>query len=580
LPLLPPTVIGPISVCNSSVRVQGQNVGSTVQLFQTGNPAPIGGGVATLSDQVFGLNGGIQLAAGQSVTATQTQSGSTSPPSPSPVQVQSRPPSVGAVACATHVYQCGQSLSLLGMVPGATAQVTVAGSSRGQGTSADGTVQINLSEPTQPSDTLMVTQTACGVSGPPLALPQPDNPPVTPQGQLAGPALSGPLYACQNEFEIGGVVDGALVTLTETPGSSTSILFPLPSGLLTATNPLVAGGSVSVTQTMEAGCQIGGAVSSPIQVSPTAPVPPPTVAGPLCAGSVVVLLGNLIPGAQVEIFESGVSLGTGTCSAPAQYFSIPALAKKKEITATQSLCSVVSAVSNQVKVGKAVALGKPAVQKKLFQCGSIVQVSNLQPGAIVYVYSTQLGAPIGIAPVIAPEMNVQVAPLLATGDQIYATQIGCGEISHKSAAITVQPLPNQGAPSIVAPVGSGSSSVLVQNLVAGSRVDVYVNNVFRGTATATGPAVEVQLSPPLLNVGDQVSVIAATCEGTQTGITVTVTGCQCTQVGKAPLQGGQFLYTFNCMTPGGTVETVQVTASDDNDALQMAELGCDQQYGA
>jgi hypothetical protein len=90
MPLLPPAVIGPLSECSSRVRVQGQLIGATVDLFA--NLVHVGSGVATWSDQVFPLGGGVTLAPGSNVTATQSQSGSVSPPSPAPVTVQKKPP--------------------------------------------------------------------------------------------------------------------------------------------------------------------------------------------------------------------------------------------------------------------------------------------------------------------------------------------------------------------------------------------------------------------------------------------------------------------------------------------------------
>src|SRR5437870_10477161 len=88
--LLPPAVVGPLSECSSRVRIQGQLIGATVDLFSNG--AHVGSGVATWTDQVFPLAAGKTLAPGAAVTATQTLSGSTSPASPSPVLVQKKPP--------------------------------------------------------------------------------------------------------------------------------------------------------------------------------------------------------------------------------------------------------------------------------------------------------------------------------------------------------------------------------------------------------------------------------------------------------------------------------------------------------
>ena len=75
--LLPPVVVGPISECSSSIRVQGQLVGATVNLFSNGNN--VGSGVATWADQVFPLKGGVTLTPGANISATQTSDGQTSP---------------------------------------------------------------------------------------------------------------------------------------------------------------------------------------------------------------------------------------------------------------------------------------------------------------------------------------------------------------------------------------------------------------------------------------------------------------------------------------------------------------------
>jgi hypothetical protein len=580
LALLPPTVSGPISVFNSSVRVRGQNIGATVALFVSGNPSAIGGGTASWSSQVFPLNKGIQLTSGQTITATQSQNGETSPPSPSGVAVQPRSATVGAVDCQTHIYQCGQSLFFVGLIPGASVQVSVGGTVRGRGVSADGTLLVNLSAPTLPGDMLTVSQTVGGITGPALTLAQPDVPPLTAQGQLAAPTLAGPVYACQTAFPISNIVAGALVTLTQTGGATTSSLFPNPTGMIVAP-ALVPGGSVTVQQTMLTGCQFGGALSSPLAVTPTAPVPSPTIAGPLYNGGQYVQLSNLIPGAQIEIFQEGESLGTATSFAPTQFFAVPALSHKKIVQATQQLCSNVSALSAGVKVGKAPALGKPAVEKPLVQCGAGVGVSNLQPGAVVYVYSTLLNAPIGIAQATGSEMDIQVAPLLNPADSIYARQQVGEQISNASKSVPVAGLPNQGTPGIMTPVLASSQSVTVGNVIAGSRVDVFVNNVFRGSATATSQSVDISLSPPPLNLGDQLSVTETTCEGTTPAPrNVTVTGCQCTQASKVPTSTpGTFLYTFNCTNTAGTTQPVQLQGTDDTSALLQAELLCGEEYG-
>jgi hypothetical protein len=507
--LLPPAVIGPLSECSSSVRVQGQLIGATVRLVANG--VPVGSGVATWTDQVFPLAGGAALAPGANVTATQSLAGVTSPPSPQPVIVQKKPPTIGHVGLKTHVYACGQCLWLDGMVPGATVEVTAGGAPRGSGTAADGSARISLSAPTLASDTLVATQTACGIAGLPTPLPAPDPLPGE-KGQLAPPTVEAPLRACQRAVTVSNVIDGARVILQETltPGFTEQACFDLPT-LWFPVPPLKAGASVSAVQTMP-GCHLKSPPSASVPVGPATPVPVPVVVPPLCAGSVSVRVDGLLPGSPVEIFEGSTSLGTGSAPASTFDFPVPPLSANATITARQELCSNWSAPSAGVKVNpKPASLPTPAVMSPLYECGAAVHVSNLHPGSSVYVYSVQLGGPIGYAAVYATQADVLVAPQLIKGDHVYAVQHGCGLVSSQSAAVLVQPLGKPGPPEIVSPVEDCMKSVTVADVIPGAHVDVYVNGAWRGSAVTTAATVEVPILFGPLHVGDQVRARQIIC---------------------------------------------------------------------
>jgi hypothetical protein len=510
MPLLPPAVIGPLSECSSRVRVQGQLIGATVDIFSNG--AHVATGTATWTDQIFPLLPGKTFPPGALVTATQKQAGSTSPPSPSPVMVQKKPPVVGSVTSKTHIYVCGHCLWLDGMVPGAKVGVSVAGVVRGSGIADDGSARIGLSVPTASGDVLVARQEACGTPGSPTHLPKPDQLPGN-KRQLAPPTVEGPLRACQRAVTVSQVVDGAQVTLTETPtsGFSETGCFDL-SSLWFATPPLTLGDSVSALQQMP-GCEIKSAASPPVVVGPSTPVPIPGVAPPLCAGGVSVRLTGLLPGSAVEIFQNGISLGTGSAPSAAFDFPVPPLTANATVTARQELCTNWSAHSSPaVKVNPDPgSLPTPVVASPLFECGAAVHVSDLHPGAMVMVFSTLLGAPIGSAFVFSTEADITVAPLLIKGDKIWAEQKGCGLVSSKSALIPVQPLTKPGLLDVVQPVETCMKSVTVANVIPGAHVDVYVNNDWRGSAIATAPTVEVTILFGPLKVGDEVAARQIIC---------------------------------------------------------------------
>jgi hypothetical protein len=509
MPLLPPAVVGPLSECSSRVRVQGQLIGATVDVYSNG--AHVASGTATWPDQVFSLFPGKMLAPGANVTATQTVSGVTSPKSPSPVIVQKRPPTVGNVTSKTHIYVCGQCLWLDGMVPGAHVEVSVGGVVRGSGIADDGSARIHLSTPTRAADTLVAQQTACGIPGSPTNLPKPDMLPGN-KRELAPPTVVGPLRACQRAVTVKTVVEGAQVVVTEAlvSGFTETACFDL-SELWFPTPPLTLGDNVTAIQQM-VGCEIKSAPSASVHVDPSTPVPVPTVVPPLCAGGVSVNLTGLLPGSPVEIFQNGTSLGTGSAPAATFNFPVPPLAANAMITARQELCTNWSAPSAGIKVDpQPPSMPTPVVASPVFECGAAVHVSNLHSDATVYVFSTLLGAPIGSAPVYTTQADVTVAPLLIKGDHIYAEQRGCGLVSSKSVAVPIQAAPKPGIPSVLQPVESCMKSVTVGNVVAGAHVDVYVNGGWRGSAIATAATVEVPILFGPLHVEDGVTARQMIC---------------------------------------------------------------------
>lgn len=176
MPLLAPRVIGPLSECSSSIRVQGQVTGATVDIFSNGTH--VAGGIATYFDQTFSLSPGVSLTAGANITATQTMGTDVSPPSQEAVQVQARPTFVGYVGFKSHLYVCGQCLWLDGLLPGANVEVRVGGVVRGSGTAPDGNARIFLSSPILAGEILEAQQTACGITGLLTPGPIPDNLPI------------------------------------------------------------------------------------------------------------------------------------------------------------------------------------------------------------------------------------------------------------------------------------------------------------------------------------------------------------------------------------------------------------------
>ena len=484
MPLLSPRVIAPLSECSSSVRVEGQITGAQVELFMSGHAGSIGGGTATWSDQVYPLNGGVTLVPGQMVQARQSLMGEMSPLGPG-VSVQKKPPTIGAVAFQSHLYQCGRCAWLVGAVPGAKVDLTVGGNPRGSTISADGNARTGLSQQLNLGQVLVAQQTACGMIGPATNGPPADPVPAGPKRTLPPPVLPGPLKQCDPAVLVTNVFEGATVTINRSAGPTESACFDATGLWFILSKPLVLNETVTAQQDYPL-CEVFGTPTAPVKVGSIKPVAPPVVWPPLCADQMSVTVRDYKAGALIEIFQSGVSLGRGQApDQPSFDFPVPPLTGGDVVTATQTLCGIASVPSNGVVVDTApMALPTPQVPGPLFECGSVVRVQNLHVGARVTVFSTLLGAEIGEQQAFDTIVDVPVAPLLIKGDHIFAVQIGCGLTSPCSAPPQlVQPEPSLNPPQVVPPLDDCMSVVPVSLVVPGAFVDVYVNNANAGATT-------------------------------------------------------------------------------------------------
>jgi outer membrane protein assembly factor BamB len=510
MPLLPPRVVGPLSECSSSVRVEGQITGATVELFITGQAGSIGGGVADWSDQDFSFNANVTLISGHTVQARQKLGPQTSALGPG-ISVQKKPPTVGTVAFQSHLYQCARCVWLVGAVPGAKVDLTVGNTPRGSTVSSDGNARINLTQALGPSDILTARQTACGMPGAPINGPHPDPVPAGPERDLPSPTLPGPLKQCDPAVLVTNVFEGATVTIKRSAGPTESACFDATGLWFVLSKPLVLNETVTAQQDYTS-CKVLGRPTSPVKVGSTAPVLPPVVVGPLCAGQNSVTLTDYVPGARIEIFQSGMSLGVGQAPEQASFdFPVAPLTGGDTVTARQMLCGISSVDSNAVPVDPAPAsMPTPKVPGPLYECASVVRVENVHIGARVYVVSKLLGAEIGDMQAFATTVDVPVAPLLIASDQIHAMQIGCGHTSHASAPQPVKHAPALNPPQVVPPLDDCMTSVPVNQVVPGAQVDVYINNAWRGTAATGGASVDVPISGRL-QVKDSVQARQRLC---------------------------------------------------------------------
>jgi hypothetical protein len=503
--LLPPEVVGPISVWNTGVRVRGQLVGATVSV-RCGAHTVVSPTTATSSDEVFPLDAGAHLLAGKLVAATQDAGaahGGPSAPSQNTVPVQAGPAHLGRVQFESAVYQCGGAVELGGAVPGATVHVGVMSGGtfheRGKAVSADGSAGVFLSHGTGASETLVANQTHGQLKGHDTPAP----PTVATTKAVPAPRLPGPLLPCQRAITIAGIIPGAIVTVQRSSdGSSVTGFLVATEDQFPLDSPLVAGETLTVTQGLIEPC---GWTSPPVtgMVGPVGRPPAPGLAGGYACASGAVVATNLVPGAVLRLLRDGMGdavLGDLAVYAPTMRVALPPGPYEGPlITAVQSLCGRWSAPSNGVRLYPGVDADTLAVQPPLFACGGAVVVTGCQPGSLVEVWSAEHGQ-IGRSYLDVDtdhliETTIAVAPLLTGGDAIHAHMSGCNAVQD-SAPVKVGVAPEKiGAPTI-ADVLVGATSVRVQNVVPGSYVEVFVDGIARASAWSGATALTVSVIGP------------------------------------------------------------------------------------
>ena len=507
--LLSPTVVTPLSECSRQVRVQNQLTGSTVRIYADGTQ--VGHGTATSADQVFDLDPSASLAPGAKVTATQSVGSDDSLHSPLPVTVQKKPPVIGHVTIVSHLYQCGHCLYINGAVPGATVEVRGATNAfRGSAKAPDGVARVTLNAPTGSGEVIHARQQACGAWGLPTNS-APADPIPTPKGErLAAPVVEGPLYECDRRVTVGGVFDGAQVTLTRTAGPTEIGCFDLGKEWF-AVPPLVKGETVSATQ-MYVNCNtVPSVAAAGIIVLPADPVPVPTLVPPLCADGQTVNLTGLRPGALIRIYQNGSELGTAESAGTSATVQVPPLLATAVVVARQAVCgNKWSKDSNAVKVHTQPAnLPTPVVVGPLYECGNVVRVVNIHPGAMCYVYSTILAGPIGSALLNGSAADITVAPELILDDSVYAVVAGCG-LNASSAKVHVGKLPEVVPLAVRQPISECTTSIIVTGVLPGAIVDVHSDAGWWSSVAASTSVVEVPLGGAL-HAGDLLSARQRIC---------------------------------------------------------------------
>ncbi|MBJ7599080.1 hypothetical protein [Candidatus Nephthysia bennettiae] len=488
--------------------------GSKVTVLADGDEVAVA--EAAGPDEAFPLESGRQLRPGAKVTAVQDVSGESSAPSPEPAIVQRQPPVLGRVGRRSQLWVGGACFLVDGLVPGATVTASSTGGTY-HARSDDGTA-IVYRKPLAPREVMEVHQSACGTEGPIKHFPAPDR---LPPG-FASPVVERPLAACQTQLSLRQVVDGSAVTIERrTLGQTLSGCFPVSRGFVDLETALQENEQIHCAVELPTGSPVA---SGDFQVGPRPPEP--SVVGDLCAGATSVRVTGLVRGQRVSVLQDGVELGF--LEAPGSTFDIPVppLTAGAAVQIGYVLCGASGTTQRKWTVGPApTSLPRPVIGGPLFECAGVVRVTNLRAGSRVQVTSDVLGgAPLGEAYATASEVDVAVAPLLIAEDHVSAVQSGCGQTSQPAQAQPVRRLGTLPRPVVQTPLTDGGRAVRVIQALPGALLDLYVSDLWSGSAIAGAPTASVPLfeTLPGLRIGDKVRVRESICDTTSDSETVPV----------------------------------------------------------
>ncbi|CAN5157265.1 hypothetical protein BH09ACT3_BH09ACT3_16340 [soil metagenome] len=555
--LLAPTVQGPLSVLLPAAVVLGAVGGSTVRIYDAKTNSELGSAkVPTLTSGSISvsLDSGKTLPGGGAITATQEASSlDVSPHSPA-VVVAPAPTTLPVPKFDYIPHRFADWMVVRGLVPGATVEISLGGSGSatlvGVATAVQPRQSIGARLPDTASinDTISVRQVV-SLPGKPTLVSEADvaalaDPPYAMNG--AEHIIPSPSVLAMSDCTLAAPVTDWLEGLSlevqiENPPAPTSTEGPYY--YIEQTVNVVLGETAKVSTGLRA--RQGSVAFNEwsawsTQVHPTDSGGPeaPIINGPVCADADVISLSNLSEGLEVSVFAlQGAGsklvereLGRATASGGTAEFNLPeGWAETSPLTpggsdlklkaVTRNFCGEVSAVAI-ISIDSLVSLGTPSFLPDPVGCALIAVVRNLTPGAHLFIETDEADSPLAeVKHVSAKELAIDLNRAALVGEKLRLRQVVCGS-EELTASVTVW----QGeAAELTLEVSGGltsvTSSVTVDGMVIGGRIDLIVRNPNKQESRRTlGWAKEKKTSFSFtglaldLQYEDRLSVVETMCE--------------------------------------------------------------------
>ncbi|WP_336490911.1 hypothetical protein [Methylobacterium nigriterrae] len=433
--------------------------------------------VAPTSDHFFDIIPGIQLNPGDMIVAQQTIGGDFGPHLPAEFGVEvmhkPRPEDLIGLFTSETLLECGGCLWVDGVFPGASVTLQINNNTPQTADTETESVKFQLpaGQRLKSTDTLKVSQVACGLPGNTISLAAPLAQ-ARPEHAIAAPELQMPLVECQSVIRFSKVMPGAQVLIRH-GNDEYRVCIGRTEGAVRLKRKLEKKDNLSISQSFPL-CEISGDKISQ-SVEDLLPAPP-SIRAPVCEGDRIIHLGGLFDDALVEIEADGEVICRSGASGANASPGVPSLIGRKVLRARQSVCGsrddAWSDWSSPRHVRKLGPQLRPEIVQPLFAGGCAVGVLNVTRGALVQVVSPQgvIGEAYGNGD---RRLDVKLWHVLVDGDLIKLRTRHCGVLkTWPDGAKVTQDLELR-LPALANPLCDCGGSVLVTAISPGSIVEVF-----------------------------------------------------------------------------------------------------------
>ena len=509
-----PSVVGPISEWLGAVPVEGCLPRAQVVVDTDDGSATVATGTSVGGRDLVPV-GGAALRAGQRLVAMQTAAGESSAATPRElaVTVSASPTShaqLPPMSFKSKLYACGAAVWLSGAAPGAAVTVSVGPTVLGTGRAdAAGDARLSLTTHLPPAGAIVTAVQAAPPGFAPLAgAPQrveATTIPV-PLGVLPKPVVEDPRpMGCESSVRVGGVVDGAEVTVIRaSDGSRATATFDLGELWFRLPKPFPSTGDrIDVSQALPR-CEVKPSKSAIAGVRP-AEAPESLDVAPPCAGSNYVHVGHLRPGATLSVAVDGNDPLRYVVPPERTVWDVPveALPANAQLTVTLDVCGF-STSSTVTAVGDTPP-PRPEVVEPLYSCGRAVSVKT-RAGTYLELWADYGGSRVQISRRIRARRDLEtigVFPFLSVPESVRAHQLACSGGWVDGSKVDVHPHPRLRPLELREPV-EGERAVLPTNVVSGAHVTVWASSREHGGEEIVG-ARDVTQADPVVGLVRQLS---------------------------------------------------------------------------